>query len=107
MESTSGRLGLLPPPTEPRPAGVRSILILPEAGKPAAGWGRVGEGGWGHECRLLCPLPVPPPAPARLRASSTRYAGEATMWHCRRTPSLLECGKPGLLQCSTYATGAS
>src|SRR5262249_3133995 len=38
--------GALPPPTEPRPAGVRSSLRLPEAGRPAAGWGRVGEGGW-------------------------------------------------------------
>src|SRR5215813_8258381 len=41
MRST---LGLLPPPTKPRPAGVWSLKNLPEAGKPAAGWGRGGEG---------------------------------------------------------------
>src|SRR5205823_11522878 len=29
----------------------------------------------------VCPLPVPPPAQARLRASSTRYAVEGTVWH--------------------------
>src|SRR5712692_10252787 len=38
------KLGLLPPPTKPRPAGVWSLINLPEAGKPAAGWGRGGEG---------------------------------------------------------------
>jgi hypothetical protein len=39
-------LGLLPPPPKPRLAGVWALLDLPEAGKPAAGWGRGGEGGW-------------------------------------------------------------
>jgi hypothetical protein len=42
--SASGELGLLPPPTKPRHAGVWSLKNLPEAGKPAAGWGRVGRG---------------------------------------------------------------
>jgi hypothetical protein len=38
-------LGALPSPTKPRPAGVWSLYNLPEAGKPAAGWGGVGGGG--------------------------------------------------------------
>src|SRR5436190_674742 len=37
------------PRNEPRLAGVRSILVLSEAGTPAAGWGRDGEGGGWRE----------------------------------------------------------
>src|SRR5712672_2509238 len=49
-----------PPPIEPRPAGVRSLLDLPEAGKPAAGWGRDGEEGTTRTDELgATPLPTP------------------------------------------------
>src|SRR5258707_1629026 len=44
----SGKLGLRPPPPKPRPAGVWALLNLPEAGKPAAGWGRVGSASGGE-----------------------------------------------------------
>src|SRR5262245_38801696 len=56
-------LGVLPPPSEPRLAGVRSAQNLPEAGKPAAGWGRVGEGGGAatHKWRHLRTTALPPP----------------------------------------------
>src|SRR5262249_33612576 len=37
-----------PPPPKPRPAGVWALLNLPEAGKPAAGWGRVGSASGGE-----------------------------------------------------------
>src|SRR5215831_4278710 len=55
----SNGLGLLPPPTKPRLAGVWSLLVMPEAGKPAAGWGRDGEGERKHES-FCHPLPNPP-----------------------------------------------
>jgi error-prone DNA polymerase len=42
-----------PPPPEPRPAGVRASLILPEAGEPAAGRGRDREGGQQTRLRLV------------------------------------------------------
>ena len=46
-------------PTKPWPAGVWSLLNLPEAGKPEAGWGRVGEGNAGanlmHAFSMLAP----------------------------------------------------
>src|SRR5262245_32744535 len=60
-------LGVLPPPSEPRLAGVRSAQNLPEAGKPAAGWGRVGEGGdaakrrWRYLRTIALPPPPTPP----------------------------------------------
>jgi error-prone DNA polymerase len=44
-----------PPPLEPRPAGVRANLILPEAGKPAAGWGRDREGGTQQVSETITP----------------------------------------------------
>src|SRR5262249_10080559 len=57
-------LGLLPPPPKPRPGGVWALLDLPEAGKPAAGWGRVGGGGGAvrhnHCLRLRPPHPTHP-----------------------------------------------
>src|SRR5262245_28316152 len=34
-------LGVLPFPTKPRPAGVWLLQVLPEAGRPAAGWGAI------------------------------------------------------------------
>jgi hypothetical protein len=52
------------PPTKPRPAGVWSLLELPEAGKPAAGWGRAGEGGGAmrhHRRQSAGPPPLTPP----------------------------------------------
>src|SRR5262249_49470687 len=63
VDTFSRVLGLLPPPAEPRPAGVRPFLILPEAGKPAAGWGRGGEGGGCFSIRRLASTPTPNPSP--------------------------------------------
>src|SRR5262245_58933294 len=69
------KFGVLPPPTKPRPAGVWSLRHLPEAGKPAAGWGRVGEGAVVGEYRhTLGPPPLTPP-----------HKGEGN------TPSVLRC----------------
>jgi hypothetical protein len=48
----AARRGLFPSPTKPRLAGVWSHSDLPEAGKPAAGWGGVrgGDGAmWHHD----------------------------------------------------------
>src|SRR5215813_14052480 len=60
---TRSTLGLLPPPTKPRPAGVWSLKNLPEAGKPAAGWGRGGEARcrWCHLRKIARPPPPTPP----------------------------------------------
>src|SRR5262249_24655560 len=69
-------LGLLPRPTKPRPAGVWSLLSLPEAGKPAAGWRRAGEGGdavkhW--RCLKQRPPPPTPPHKGEGSAPSLRH----------------------------------
>src|SRR5438552_15695228 len=54
-------------PTKPRPAGVWSCLDLPEAGKPAAGRGRVGERRAKRDARrggvILIPLQARSPHP--------------------------------------------
>lgn len=42
-------IGAFPSPTKPRLAGVWSLSSLPEAGKPAAGWGGVGGPQGGRE----------------------------------------------------------
>src|SRR5258708_28320724 len=54
-----------PSPTKPRPAGVWSLKDLPEAGKPAAGWGGVRGGGSAILSQVAPPLsrratPSPP-----------------------------------------------
>src|SRR5262245_61638494 len=85
-------LGLLPRPTKPRPAGVWSLFDLPEAGKPAAGWGRAGEGWcmWQHGCvDLATPTPNPSPAEVgftRLRPSKMPNSGKPEFgWGGERT----------------------
>jgi itaconate CoA-transferase len=61
-----------PSPTKPRPAGVWSLEDLPEAGKPAAGWGGVRGGGGAilsqvapSSSHRITPLPNPPPQGGR------------------------------------------
>src|SRR5262245_24315922 len=84
-------LGLLPRPTKPRPAGVWSLFDLPEAGKPAAGWGRGGEGVSGHVLSFCVPPPYPSPvngggertdraAPARRRVGKGASSRRAHAW---------------------------
>src|SRR6516162_3035123 len=58
----SRKLGAFRTTTEPRLAGVRSILILPEAGKPAAGWGGFGGGGPSLLTRAVLQQLSPSPA---------------------------------------------
>src|SRR5262249_4122007 len=78
----------LPSPTKPRPAGVWSLQDLPEAGKPAAGWGGVGGGGrailrrWRHR-----DLTAPPPP--RRSAAKLAQAAQA----CLRAPALPTRGR--------------
>jgi hypothetical protein len=71
------------PPTKPRPAGVWSHNILPEAGKPAAVRGRVGEGG--RSCCARCVNNHHPPL-----APPHRKSGLPDLRTIRRDP-----GKPG------------
>src|SRR5260221_11596161 len=70
----SGKLGLLPPPPKPRPAGVWALLNLPEAGKPAAGWGRGGEGGSSGRNAGASIAPPPPPTPPHKVEGSSVFA---------------------------------
>src|SRR5215469_10707309 len=82
---TRSTLGLLPPPTKPQPAGVWSLKNLPEAGKPAAGWGRGGEARcrWCHLRKIARP---PPPTPPHKGEGST-----PSMWRqCASKLNLLE-----------------
>src|SRR6516165_6133357 len=69
-------LGALPSPTKPRPAGVWSLQDLPEAGKPAAGWGGVGGGGPSASYRTT-------PTPAQ---RSQACAGCASLPACADPP---------------------
>src|SRR5205823_5043517 len=77
-------LGVFPPPTKPRLARVWSVSNLPEAGKPAAGWGRVREGG--GSCanasaaiaspQSLSPSPSPSPSLSPSPSPSPPHKGE-------------------------------
>src|SRR6516162_10796252 len=66
-------LGALPSPTKPRPAGVWSLQDLPEAGKPAAGWGGVGGGGPSASYRTT-PTPAQRADPPHKGEGRTEYA---------------------------------
>src|SRR5262245_63621667 len=68
-QQTSRGLGLLPPPGEPRLAGVRPCIEWSKSGRPDFDWGRGGEGG----SKRFGPRGYPPPCPSPAR-------GEGTLW---------------------------
>src|SRR5258708_33589039 len=80
----SGKPGLLPPPPKPRPGGVWALLNLSEAGKPAAGWGRGGEGGSAGRNAGASIAPPPPPTPPHKEEGSALSAR-----HCLGSASRL------------------
>src|SRR5262245_15056454 len=63
-------LGLLPPPNQTPACRGLVTFGLPEAGKPAAGWGRGGEGvvRYGNVCMPIS-RPPPPTPPTRGRGA--------------------------------------
>src|SRR5262249_24422801 len=74
----------LPSPTKPRPAGVWSLEDLPEAGKPAAGWGGVG-GGVVRGAVIISPhhpLPTLPPSRGEQTEFSARFGFHPTGRAC-------------------------
>ncbi|MEA2961610.1 MAG: hypothetical protein QOI46_1708, partial [Alphaproteobacteria bacterium] len=67
MQNSCHAHGVLPSPTNPGLPGLVRF-ILPEAGKPAAGWGGVGGGGRGlarRRCHTHHPPPQPSPSASR------------------------------------------
>src|SRR5262249_20534746 len=93
--SASGEFGLLPFPTKPRLVGVWSLLNLPEAGKPAAGWGGVGGGGpsLGRDSNITA---RPPP----------RALTRATLPTRGRVGPSVRCWIASSTTCSTTADGS-
>src|SRR5262245_29672750 len=72
-ERACHELGLLPPPRDPRLAGVRARIEWWKSGKPDFHWGRGGEGGGSRFS--ICGHPLPCPSPA---------SGEGMLWRCLR-----------------------
>src|SRR4051794_11543001 len=83
--------GVLPSPTNPGLPGLVRFM-LPESGKPAAGWGGVGGGGGNWRMQLCAitttPLPSPPPTqvgPARLAQDKPRPGQARGAWGREQT----------------------